>query len=457
MILLLLFAAAIVAITAFFRHHVLQHQLTATAPMLLICLQLPFFVGIFHRGDLESWPQTRYIAFIGVAYLAFVLGTAAANATARQAPSAVARHVRERSYPLFSSRSLGPPILASIVLICLAVGVFFVSRIGYNAFLASLQDQGTPAEQRMGFRQLRANSTRSRYVAAGYASQFTGVLLPASAIVLLVIGRIRNDRRALLAALLVSASCFYFVTATGGRKYVLDFVLALVVVSAPGLSLLPQRARLNRRKLTQIGIATFVVFVALTSAQGRLGAGPLWRAPIEAAESLYNRLGGDYAEAQLRSMDILEGDGTQWGRQWLDDLAVVLPGPTKGQALDSRLHAGLFGSPDGSSPLNIWGSAYYNWGFFGGVVLFCYYGFLLQRVSLRLFNTAHSLVGLIIAHLICLRLAFVRDPYSLLLEGVVTLLLLRLLMRASDPKRPPSSRPAPPTSAPRPHVWVPRG
>lgn len=398
----------------------------ATGTTALLLLQLPFFVGVIQHIDLSRSIDVHYGLFLALGVWAVVIGAAIANLVSGFKPRTEWRRAIRHKIPFDSPHQVGRKTLMAIAVISVIVGVLFVARIGYNTFLAAVSGIGSEyGEQNVSFRDLRAESTRRSYVAAGYAAQFIAILLPAAVLMMVVRARQLRSGRLLVRAAVLAAVATFFMTATGGRQYLLQFGAAYAIVSFRSLSLLPNALHPSIRMRMAIVPLIIVVFAATTILQGRITE---VERPLTIIGSLYNRLGGDYSQYQLESIELIDVDGTQWGRQWLQDLSIVLPGPTKGLTLNTRLHEQLFGSPDGNAPLNIWGSVYHNWGMVAGVILLGVWGFVLQRASVVLLYRRRTVVALILGHLICLRLGFVRDPYSLFLEGVLTLLVVRFLL-----------------------------
>lgn len=409
----------------------------ATAPTLFLVLQAPFFAGLFQHLDPDESTELWYAVFTVVGLWAFVVGALMANVNQRFQPgrrwhNAMARPLRYEQEAYLSRLTI---VVAAII--SLAVGVVFVRAIGYNTFLVALR--GISGDQRLGFSELRYEATRGSYVAAGYASQFTAILLPAIILLLIVRTRVQPSLPLRVFALTLLVADLYFITAVGGRAYLLEFFLSYWILSVPVLAVLPRLAFPSKQLRRLLLPAFLCLFLLATQLQGRSspeaagGDSGLLSLPLDSVAGLYQRLGGDYANYQLQSIRILAPEGISWGRQWLREMTTVLPGPTTTETLDVRLHRELFGSSTGNAPLNIWGSVYLNWGFFGGVALLTMAGYLFQSVSIRLLERAERTVPiLVLGHLICFRLALVRDPYSFLLEGLATLSLVRLWLRRAS-------------------------
>ena len=81
------------------------------------------------------------------------------------------------------------------------------------------------------------------------------------------------------------------------------------------------------------------------------------------------RLFSDNQTSALVGFRYIYDQTVQFGAEWLTDILGILPGEYKGSDLANRVHALLYGSDRGTSPVSLWGSVYYNWGWFG-ILLF---------------------------------------------------------------------------------------
>jgi len=184
-----------------------------------------------------------------------------------------------------------------------------------------------------------------------------------------------------------------------------------------------------------------LTFGATTVLQGRAtpAGGPIDLLKLS-AESVFNRLGGDAAEYQFQAIRLLHHDAPVYGDHWLRQLMIALPGGSTGLSFDEQLHGLVFsGNTGGNQPLDIWGATYYNWGVLGAVLVPFLYGYALQSLTIRrLVRTDAGVLSTILVAAATYRLALASDPYSLLLQGGMTLLLFEAFYRHLTPK---TSRP----------------
>lgn len=426
----------------------------ATAPLSFLVFQAIFLIGFVAAANWNSGFDTMYVGLVLLGFGAFVAGTAFASYLLRFSPRA--EITRFRNAPVIDNVYGGRfAALGALAIVCVLVAAFYVARVGANAYLFGFHELlSTGGVDRGAFVNLRKSAGQSKYTAAGYAAQFTAVILPAVGYILYIRGRRLANRRMKATAFLLLLISAYSVSVVGGRKFLLQILLAFLLLLAASTSPFARGDRPARRTVSGLVLLFFLVYGTSTILQGRLAAG---ESPGKQAESVvfsaYNRVSGDYSSRQLTLMRALHAQAPVWGSQWAHSLKSVVPGSngSAGPTFDAKLYEILFGNTRGNAPLNIWGSIYYNWGAIGLIALPFLLGASFQYFSVTyLIRRRKSLSQVVLYSLAGYRLALVHDPYSLLLEGAVTLMLLAWLERrltevltVGESLRPPADQKAP--------------
>jgi len=441
---------ALVFIYAAAWRHLLGRHLLLTAPAAFLIVQLPNALGTVLNADFTSNFDLFWVALRLTALAAFVIG--AIYASHRVQFRAREETASFRSAPLTDDLkgSVSGVFLAGAIVVCVFVGVFFASRIGYNTFALSLRTfflSGSVDGSQ--FSALRQAATREGYAAAGYAVQFTAVLLPASIMLVYLRGRLKGDTILVAAAAVLTLLNIYFVTVIGGRKYLIGAIAMAIALLIPVTTPLARGLRASRSTGVLLIFGVLTLFGFTTLLQGRrTPAGDDTSLLALSTVGLYNRIGGLYSQYQFESIRLLRDDPIAWGGLWIEQLKIALPGPTQGPSFDARLHGMLYdGNIGGNAPLDFWGSTYYNWGAIGLILLAFLLGFLFQAFNIRfLIRAEKSLTRVVLLSWAGYRLALWRDPYSMLLEGSLTLLLFYGLHRAAKgPEKRPTVDVRPPT------------
>ena len=387
--------------------------------------QLLFLVGTFYSVELDRPDDFVWITSILGGLGCFTAGAIFANSLKKFHPRVEIE--RFRLAPYQNDLDLYPTryALLGTAIICVTVGVLFARAVGYNVFLGAVGqflDQGIVDSA--GYSRLRTSISTTNYVAAGYALQFTGVLLPA--IWTLFFLRMLTSRRLpdvlMFGGLLLLD--FYFLTISGARGFVVVVGSGFVLLFSPFGPLVRMWPRL-RLGIVISGALVFGYYALATVLAGR---SQISEARTDTAsgvvQELIGRLVTVEAAGHLKLTRYLMAEPVVWGQQWLQELAVVLPSNDKAFGFGSELHAFLYnGDRSGSLGLSFWGSALYNWDVVGVLLHSLFVGFALQLFTIRYVRGERTLSRLVLLFMLGHSLALYRDPYSFLLTGSLTLLL----------------------------------
>lgn len=332
-------------------------MVVGTLPMLqhdLVADQLHAFIIV-----------ATFLLFLGVTS-AFVLLTGKRN------------DLRFTAMTTITSGSRAIWIVAGLsIVVCVA---YYVA-LGYNVLTSSLVSVLSGSHADLGALRLNAYSG-SRYLFPGYVNQFRNVLLPAVTVLLtLSLFRDKSRFRWLLAIVLWSATLI-FILGTGQRGAFVTFAIVLVVFIY----------YLNRAMFKKwapiVVLAAIPLFFLSTIALGRAkdqlaSATGVWGQAVVLFNQTLFRAFGSNQEASVVGFRYVHGLPTQFGGDWLRALVGLLPG-VSGSDISNQVYKQMYGSTRGSAPLSLWGSAYYNFGTVGALLLACILAAGLHMLTLRI-------------------------------------------------------------------------
>lgn len=317
----------------------------------------------------------------------------------------------------------------------IAAGIVYALAVGYNVFTYSLtQFLSTQTVSQATYGTMRTTISTERYVAAGYSAQFFGILLPI--VMYLLWFRWWQTRRLVNLIILpvVGALELYFLTITGGRSWLLYATGGFVALVFFGP--FPKVGRRMRLWGAGVMITAVLFYGASTVLMGRATSKSNRDSLAQGVVmEFYNRVVGWQAEGQTQLMRYFISIPPVWGGEWLEGLESVLPQFRKAHGFGSRLHAMLYkGNNSGSLGLTFAGSAIYNWGIAGMLLLSGVLGWLLQRLTIWYVRGTRRLSRVVVIFSAGCSLARFRDPFSLLLEGFLTAMLCYWLLAVGEKK-----------------------
>lgn len=417
---------------------VCRRQLFASATSWFFVLQVLFWVGTVLAVDLGRNEDVIWLVAVGSGLVSFALGASAANSHYKFRPEKEIAYFRRRPCRFDVNRANYSVFILGTVVASIVVGVLFARAVGYNVLQIATQDlYGGSSIDRAAYSQLRTSISKDEYVAAGYASQFTAVLLPVA--VYLIYLRARATRRAQDALLLVIVGLIdlYFLTITGRRGWVLHALLAFVLLMGRKTGPFGRSFKLSGRSRWASMAGLLIFYSVVTVLMGRAGGTGVGLV-TSIVDDVYNRIIGLHAEGHVVIMRQLITEGPVWGADWFQSMLTLVP-RKKEVSFFSELHAIVYNGNDrGSIGLTVWGSFLYNFGLLGVVVLSFVLGIALQAFTVRYVRGSRSVVRLVLLFVAGYHLATFRDPYSLFLDGFVTIMLfygLILVMKRSQSTR----------------------
>lgn len=252
------------------------------------------------------------------------------------------------------------------VIISLGVCVLYYASIGYISFFESIDSIINGGSEDIAGSRLEAYAG-TRYLFPGYVNQFKNALLPALVFVILAASfRDRKRSRWFTVAILVPATLI-FLLGTGQRSPLVRVLVFLAVVL---YLVAPRRAGRYLPRIVLVGVpiffvATFATGRATSSLQAAEG---LWGQIGVLFEQLVYRIFGSSQTASIAAFRYVDGLDRANGADWAQSLMGLLPGQP-GSTVSNEVFAILYGSTRGNAPPSLWGSAYYNFGFVGTLVV----------------------------------------------------------------------------------------
>lgn len=392
------------------------------ASNLFVIVQAFLFLGTLSaKVDVSEHMFHRWVILQLVGIVGFTLGALVSNAIMHTNPRLAFRSFSERDW-LFDVHSATYWALMLLGVLSAVVGIGFSIRFGQNALIRSLllraQD---PVDSARAYSALRKSAVYGdTYLGYGYVMQFTDYLLPCFSHLLMF--RANYRRCSLDGAVWFVFTCItvWCLTVTGRREPMIQYALCLwLVVSTrygAGLGKLLQRRWRSLIALIMPGVG--LVFLLTNAVRYSTGI-----SLIAGVAQLWNRMGVTLASEKLRMMEFIFEQPIVWGQQWMDSLLTIAPrGHMPG--LSNQMHAMLYGSSMGNSPLEIWGSAWHNFGWIGTVIVPFIMGLFLQWITLCTLTGPKTPTRLVLLTMMGIGLARVSEPYLLLNNGVFTLWLV---------------------------------
>ncbi|MDN0069543.1 O-antigen polymerase [Collinsella ihumii] len=308
-----------------------------------------------------------------------------------------------------------------LVFIFTVVLVLFFAKSGANVFLQALRgfisgSQNNLTEQRLAF---------YTQTGVGYIYQIRVYLYPA---LLIMLANSGNGWLRRLSSILFPLM-FLFILATGQRAGFIYCMVAWVI----SLLYFAEFGYLKREKVyiivTVLIVFSLSIFIVLTIANGRNQvSGGIFQA-------LLDRLLNDNQNSALMAFRYFIYDSpTQWGSDWINALADILPGKNDYIAVASRVFQLVYGSMRGTAPECIWGSVYYNWNWFGVFIVPFSLGVIHSWLYRRFLSYPISKTRIILYAFLFLNLGnwMVGGLISVFNNGVVALTLLGFVLHIDN-------------------------
>jgi hypothetical protein len=409
-----------------------------------LCLQLPFLIGTIQAFDPLRREDVIWLFTVIGGTLCFFVGAYLANTRKAFDPRVEIAEFCARPID-FDLQYLPYSVLVlGMGALCIVVGTIFILSIQTNVFVWAvtnfMSSGGDISQDQYGAMRTAITTGREGYVAPGYTLQFVAVIMPT--ILYLLYFRVRQTKRPfeIILGVTLLLGDLYFITAFGTRGQII--FLALVFIALVSKFGPVPEAWKSARKMTYIVFALLIMFYGVsTILMGRVDTNPATGNLLEAAGGtiydFYDRTTGAYASEMLSLVRYLMTQPIGWGAEWLQALSSMIPGGTKGYGFANEMSLFLYGAIEGNVGLNVYASMFYNLGLAGSLIGFALLGFVLQTFTINYVRGERKITRVVILFALGFRLAMFRDPYSLFLEGFVTLFIYYLLVLVLKERRLP--------------------
>jgi oligosaccharide repeat unit polymerase len=372
-------------------------------------------IGTFLLIDLRLRSDIIYSALFFLALVAYFAGAMLYMGVANVDRSLNAFSNRPDQSNVSEERNLTITIFVASSLITAAYYYF----VGYNLFLLVL------AGQVDNYSQLRlATYSEENYLAPGYVNQFKNVLLPLSAAAI-AMWLNQANRKGLFYAFSATAAPFLVLAlaGTGQRAYlVYTFAALLLGFVLHGIG---QRERIKTGKIILAAIPMLALFGLMT---GAYSLSPMEDGSVTA--TMLARFTSIQQESGLAGFRYIYPMPTAWFSEWWQGVTGILPG-SAGSTLAHEIHEIRYGSFAGTAPISTVGSAYYNGGVLGVVLLFGLTGIAYAAVYKRFLDGPKTILRSLSYGFLFFYLSVwvAEGPVILLDNGVLTVAVFLMLAK----------------------------
>lgn len=382
-------------------------------PELLWCLfQLLMFFGITHFIDSSMKSDRLLINLYFLALIVFIISNLFSQKVMH--PKV---HLTIQSRPdLYQIRK---PYVWLMIIVGVALCASFFARSGGNVFINGLRSLVTGADYSTKYSRMGLLSISG----VGYIYQMRVIVLPLIILYYLLIKKITPI------SILLTILMIVFLIGTGQRGGLASFiVIALLTIYYWARRTKSAEDNGKTNKLLLYGGVLFaagVLFALSTIMNGRVSEGGT------VFTAILQRILEDNQSCAVYGFRYIQMEPIQYGRDWLMQMVDLLPGKNEYISLDTRIFAFMHGgSTAGTSPACIWGSAYYNFGIFGVILLSSILGWATTRIHQRFSSRTIDESGVVIYSALSFLLAYwvAAGPIVLFNNGFITTILLQFVL-----------------------------
>ncbi|MEA1014478.1 O-antigen polymerase [Sphingosinicella sp. LY1275] len=374
-------------------------------------------IGTFAISDISAPSDVVYIAMFFVAMICFI----AASALVIISPAAKAAYISFSQRDFSSPRPDEVAICVLVFIVSCVVTIAYYNAVGYNLFFLLLS--GNIGSDYSDLR--LATYSGDNYLAPGYANQFKNVLLPLTAMTIaLWLKQSRNRVLFYIFSGCAAVGVAIALLGTGQRSYLVYTFFALsfgFILHNIGI-----KSSIKLRHFILPLIPVVGLLGLMTGAYAGVGED----GPSAILSKILERFTTIQQEGALFGFNYIYPMKTVWFAEWVSGFKGLMPG-VEGSSLAHDIHKVMYGSDRGTVPLSSVGSAYYNGGVLGVVLLFFALGFLYSHLYLRFLRGERALLRSVTYGFMFFYLTIyvVDSPINLVDNGVVTIALLLVLRK----------------------------
>lgn len=300
--------------------------------------------------------------------------TSQVSSRRQQGPISPVRSVRYKRISLIPS---------GLIVVSVVVGAAYFAAVGYNVFLQGVQEFGSAADT--NYQDMRLGSYNSdKNLNPGYVNQFKNTILPAvSMFIIAALYRYVAPSRNLITAGLVVLN-LVMLAGTGQRGALVLALLAAIIF------IYHIRKSKSLKWLVPVVLGSALPLVFLTYLLGRNAAevqtattlpGKAWAV----TQNFLERILRVQQESGISVFRFIYERPIANGTEWVQAVLGVLPGHP-GTSLPREAFEWLYGTDRGTATPSIWGSAYYNFGLVGVVVMAVVIGIICQLTTRKFYE-----------------------------------------------------------------------
>ena len=315
------------------------------------------------------------------------------------------------------------PILWTIMIFAIILSTYFFIKGGGNVFVEGIKSLIIGSEYSVKYSRMNLLSISG----VGYIYQLRVIVLP-----LCVLYYYFYNKKRFVTPLLIIVSLLFLV-GTGQRGGLISVVIITMLTYYYWTK---DNTAYPIQKKTRVYIIIFFVtgvfFGLSTVMNGRVSEDDTVLSTIIQRFITDNQSSALYGFRYIKMSDI------QYGKDWLLQLKDILPGKNSYTSLDTRIFAYIYGgSTDGTAPPCIWGSAYYNFGYVGIVIVALFTSFLTTYIHKVFFEKKCDEFSIITYSAYQFLVAYwvAGGPVVLFNNGFITVLLLYWIMQLATKYR----------------------
>ena len=382
-----------------------------TPSLIFVGMQTVMFSGILSYADFTNKSDCKLIILYLIALICFIIGSTFAAKVYGYNVDQINIATPEKNI-LSNNQSFYVMVLLIVsILLC---AVFFV-KAGYNVFLQILRSISSSGSENVTDSRLKFNNISG----VGYIYQFRVIILPLISAFLLSYKE--NDIMHKI-GIISFPIMIIFVLGTGQRGGFVMFVLMWIV------ALLYMYKFYRDRKIKKMLIAIVCIagglFAIMTIFNGRVKEGG------NVVTAVLQRVFDDNQECAIYAFRYIDSQPTQWGRDWLLSIKDILPGKNDYIQLSYVVFGIMYGTTRGTAPPCIWGSAFYNWSYFGVIIFPFIMGFFYHKLYTSFCKKPVTKMRIFIysAMFVVLGNWIADTPLVLFNQGFITLCIMKFLL-----------------------------
>ena len=379
--------------------------------VIFCCAQAIMFSGILSHAEYSIASDRKLLFFYLIALCFFCIGTL----LRKRKPSYINYSIDDRDFTTYQQS-----VIVFLIIVSVILSSYLFANNGGNAFIISLRQLFSSSDANIV--SLRSNYNQVRGI--GYITQFRGVILPLLNILLLVN---RKGKKLRTMGLILLPFTVTFLLGTGQRgQFVL---LAIVLIADMYMQKRFNNFKINIGKITILGLIVFILFSVLSVTNGRTNANDT-NTFIAVVNALVRRIMNDNQGCAVIGFRYIDTLKPVWGYDWTMSLLDILPGKNSYFDMETRIFAIIYGGANGTAPPCIWGSAYYNWSYFGVTLFPLLLGYIYEGVYIRFLRKEKTQIMIAMNAGIFVLLGYwtASTPMYLINDGLVTIIILNILL-----------------------------